>query len=225
MSDTPSREEIHEAVDRAVRELLDDVGLFDPPVDVARIVQHLGLQPDAVAKRGRAGVVAKVEESARSRAWLEAHAIGQHLRPAVLRRLDLEPDQPLGGESIPNLFADRLLVPTRWLSTLGRELGWDLLELEPKFRPAGHEAVAWRMLDLAEPIAISIVDDGRVTRRRSNAFRVGKVLSDPEERCRQTVNRYSRPHVLHEGGWRVQVWPIYEMDGKREILRSQYQEE
>ena len=34
MSDGPSREEIHDAIDRAVRELLDDAGIFEPPVDV-----------------------------------------------------------------------------------------------------------------------------------------------------------------------------------------------
>jgi len=155
MSDSPSREEIHDAIDRGVRDLLDDAGIDDPPVDVARIVQHLALCVDA-PKRGRAGVVAKGEETAASKAWIAAHAIGQHLRPDLLRRLDLDPDQPqaLGGESLPNLFADRLLVPTRWLSSLGREYGWDLLELERRLRPAGHELIAWRMLDLAEPVAI-----------------------------------------------------------------------
>ena len=116
-------------------------------------------------------------------------------------------------------------MPTRWLSTLGREVGWDLLDLGPKFHPAGLEAVAWRMLDLAEPVAITVVDDDRVTRRRSNSFRVSKALSDPEERCRQLMNRYGRPHALREGGWAVQGWPIHGDDRKREILRSQYQDE
>ena len=226
MSDGPTREEIHDAVDRAVRDLLADAGIDDPPVDVARIVQHLGLRVET-PKRGRASVVAKGEETAASKAWLAAHAIGLHLRPDLLRRLDLDPDQPqaLGGESLPNLFADRLLVPTRWLSSLGREYGWDLLELERRLRPAGHELIAWRMLDLAEPVAITVVDNGRVTRRRSNAFRVSKVLSGPEERCRLIVNRYSRPHALREEGWQVQGWPLHEGDWKREILRSQVQDD
>ena len=227
MSDGPTREEIHDAVDRAVRELLDDTGILEPPIDVARLVRHLGLCPDAAPKRGRAGVVAKGEESASSKAWLAAHAIGQHFRPDLVRELGLDPEQPraLSGESLPNVFADRLLVPTKWLTSLGREHGWDLVELERRFRPAGHELIAWRMLDLEEPVAITIVDNGQVTRRRSNAFRVSKVLSGPEERCRQMVNRYSRPHDLREEGWQVQGWPIHEVDWKREILRSQYQDD
>ena len=227
MSDGPSREEIHDAVDRAVRDLLADAGIDDPPVDVARIVQHLGLPPITAPKRGRAGVVAKGEETAASKAWIAAHAIGQRLRPDLLRRLDLDPDRPqaLGGESLPNLFADRLLVPTRWLSSLGREYGWDLLELERRLRPAGHELIAWRMLDLAEPAAITVVDNGRVTRRRSNAFRISKVLSGPEECCRLMVNRSGAPHDLREEGWRVQGWPLHEGDRKREILRSQVQDD
>ena len=118
MSDTPSRDEIHDAIDRAVRDLLDEAGIDAPPVDLARLAQHLALPPRRAPKRGRAGVVAKVEETAASKAWLAAHAIGLHLRPTILRRLDLDPDRPQAlAASLPNLFADRLLVPTRWLST------------------------------------------------------------------------------------------------------------
>ena len=227
MSDTPSRDEIHDAIDRAVRTLLDDAGIQEPPVDIARLVRHLGLGPDAAAKRGRAGVIAKLEETVTSRAWLGAHALGEHLRPTLMRQLDLDPAQPraLGGQSLPNLFADRLLVPTKWLASLGREHGWDLVELERSFRPAGHELIAWRMLDLAEPVAITIVTDGRVTRRRSNAFRVGKTLSDPEARCVEMVNRDGKPGEVREMGWQVQCWPIHDGERKREILRSQYQGE
>ena len=222
MSVPPSLDELHNAVDRAVRDLLADAGIDDPPLDLARLARHLALPPLAVPKRGRAGVIAKVAESASSKAWLAAHAIGQHLRPDLLRRLDLDPEQPQAlGLSLPNLFADRLLVPTSWLSTLGRECRWDLLELERQLRPAGHELIAWRMLDLTEPVAITLVADGRVTRRRSNAFRVGKALSAPEERCRRAVQDDGEPHELREGGWAVQGWPV----GDRLILRSQHQED
>jgi hypothetical protein len=217
MSDTPSREEISDTIDRAVRDLLTNAGLDAPPLDLARLAQHLALPPLVAPKRGRAGVIAKVAETATTKAWLAAHAIGQHLRPDLLRRLGLDPEQPQAlAASLPNLFADRLLVPTHWLSTLGRECGWDLLELEPRLRPAGHELIAWRMLDLAEPVAITILDDGSVIRRRSNAFRVGKTLSAPEERCRQVVRRDGEPHELRSEGWAVQGWPV----GGRVILRS-----
>lgn len=226
MTDTPSRKEIYDAIDRAVRDLLDESGIDAPPVDLARLTQHLRLPTLAAPKRGRAGVMAKATETAASKAWLEAHAIGLHLRPDLVRRLDLDPDRPQElGVSLPNLFADRLLVPTHWLSMLGRECGWDLLELERRLRPAGHELIAWRMLDLAEPIAVTFIHDGRVTRRRSNAFRVGKALSAPEERCRQVVHRDGEPHVLREEGWSVQGWPLHEGDLKREILRSRHEDD
>ena len=216
---TDPRTEIHDAIDRAIRNLLADAGIDAAPVDLARLAQHLALPPLVAPKRGRAGVVAKVAETDASKAWLAAHAIGQHLRPDLLRQLDLDHSQGL-AISVPNLFADRLLVPTNWLSTLGRECGWDLLELERRLRPAGYELIAWRMLDLAEPVAITIVHDGRVTRRRSNAFRVGKALSAPEERCRQAVQQEGKPHELRAEGWTVQGWPV----GERVILRSQHQD-
>jgi hypothetical protein len=226
MSDTPSRDELHDAIDRAVRDLLADAGLDAAPVALARLTQHLALPPVAAPNRGRAGVVAKVEQTAASKAWLAAHAIGLHLRPDILRLLDLDPDRPQAlAASLPNLFADRLLVPTRWLSALGRECGWDLLELERRFRLAGHELIAWRMLDLAEPVAITVIDKGRVTRRRSNAFRVGKALSGPEERCRLIVHESGEPHELRGEGWTVQGWPVPAGDSGREILRSRYQDD
>ena len=215
MPDTPTREAIHDAIDRAVRDLLADAGIDAAPVDLARLAQHLAMPPAATPKRGRAGVVAKIAETASSKAWLAANAIGQHLRPDLLRQLDLDQSQGL-AVSVPNLFADRLLVPTHWLSALGRACGWDLLELERLLRPAGHELIAWRMLDLSEPVAISFTAAGRVTRRRSNAFRVGKALSAPEERCRQAVQQEEKPHELRAEGWTVQGWPV----GERVILRS-----
>ena len=222
MSAPPSLDELHDAIDRAVRDLLADAGLDAPPLDLARLAQHLALPPLIAPKRGRAGVVAKGAETAITKAWLSAHAIGQHLRPDLLRKLDLDPEQPQAlTASLPNLFADRLLVPTHWLSSLGRECGWDLLELERRLRPAAHELIAWRMLDLTEPVAITVLDDGRVTRRRSNAFRVGKALSAPEERCLQAVRHDGEPHEVGSEGWAVQGWPL----GDRVILRSRRQDD
>ena len=45
-----------------------------------------------------------------------AHEIGEHLKTDLLRRLGIEPEQTraMMGESLANLFAHRLLVPTTW---------------------------------------------------------------------------------------------------------------
>lgn len=212
MSDDLTREEVHERIDRFVMNLLDDANLREPPIDVLELAKRyrgvsLRVDPDADEETRHAAV---------------AHAIGERLKPELLRYLGIDSTarRPLMGESLTGQFADRLLVPTAWLLDEGRSAGWDLLTLKDRFATAGHERIAWRMLDLAEPCVITIIDNDHVTKRRSNAWRVTKQLSPAESRVQKQVHRYSRPYELNEEGWRVQGWPVHRADWKREILRS-----
>jgi hypothetical protein len=232
MSEGPQREEVHQAVDRAVQDLLADAGVGEPPVDAVALARHLGLVVSleaAPGQRGRASraggrkqAVLRAEPTEERRQWAAAHEIGIHVRDDLLRRLDLEPDQPrpMSGESLANLFADHLLVPARWLAAEARERAYDLLALKERFGSASHELIAWRLLDLEEPCIITVIDNDHVQRRRSNAWRINRALSEPERRCQGYVHQYSRPHALSAGGWTVQGWPIHSADWKRELLRS-----
>ncbi len=237
MSEELSREEAHEVVDRAVAELLEAAGLAEPPVDAIALAQrHLGMvvcldrtQPQrgrAQRVAGRKQIFLRPEPSEERHQWTVAHEIGEHLKADLLARLGIDPEEarPLTGESLANLFADRLLVPTPWLAELGRQCRHDLLELKRQFRTASHEVIAWRLLDLPEPCIITIVDNGSVHRRRGNAWRVGKELSPAERACQQRVHQESRPHELRRDGWSVQGWPIHQLDWKREVLRSVLEE-
>ena len=67
----------------------------------------------------------------------------------LLRRLGIE-GRPMLGASVADTFAARLLVPTSWLTSEARSSGHDLLALADVFRTAGHELIAWRLLDLEE---------------------------------------------------------------------------
>ena len=126
----------------------------------------------------------------------------------------------MAGESLANLFANRLLVPTRWLAVAAPGQGHDLLELKQLFRTASHEVIAWRLLDLPDPCIITIVDNGHIHRRRSNAWPTRKQLQPVEQECQRYVQHFSRPRTLCKDGWTVQGWPIHQADWKREILRS-----
>ena len=126
------------------------------------------------------------------------------------------------GESPANLFAARLLVPTPWLQSEGQASGWDLPALAEVFGTAGMELIAWRQLDLDEPCIITIVDNDRVTRRRSNAWPVNRKLHAVEQACQRQVSEHGRPRRLQADGWTVHGWPIHKPDWKREILRSVY---
>ena len=88
------------------------------------------------------------------------------------------------------------------------------------YATASHEVVAWRLLDLATPCVVTIVDNDHVHRRRSNAWRVNKTLQPAERECQRYVHHYSRPRVVAADGWTVQGWPVHGPDWKREILRS-----
>jgi hypothetical protein len=121
---------------------------------------------------------------------------------------------------LANLFANHLLVPTRWLATEATATGYDVLKLKSRFRTASHEVVAWRLLDLPEPCVITIVDNDRVSRRRSNAWSIRRALSASEQKCQRYVHERSEATTIREDGWTVQGWPVHELVWKREILRS-----
>jgi hypothetical protein len=228
MSDDLTREEVHHAVDRLVEELLERAGVTAPPVDaVALARRHLGLPaPTERRPRGRRGPRAEMDErpepGEERKQWEAAQAVGAHFKPELLRRLGVEPaeGQAPMGESPANLFARHLLVPRCWFAGDARSCGYDLLALLRRYSTAGHEVLAWRLLDLPEPCIITVVDNDHVHRRSSNAWPVRRELSGPERRCQRYVNQNSRPRIVQADGWTVQGWPIHQPDWKREVLRS-----
>jgi hypothetical protein len=215
MNEDLTREDVYHAADRLVEELLAAAGVTRPPVNAVDVARHLKMalrEPAADAPRG----------SEESRQWSAAQAIGEHLKPDLLRRLGFDPAsrQSLPGESLAGLLARRLLTPTNWFGADARASGWDVPELKRFYDTAGYEVVAWRLLDLPEPCVITIVENDHVHRRRSNAWRVNKTLQPAERECQRYVHHYSRPRVVSAEGWTVQGWPLHEPDWKREILRS-----
>jgi Zn-dependent peptidase ImmA (M78 family) len=238
MSEELTRDEVQAAVDAAVEQLLAAANVAAPPVDAIALAQrHLGMivcldrtQPQrgrAQRALGRKQIFLRPEPTEERHQWTVAHEIGEHLKPDLLRRLGIPPEgtRPMMGESLANLFAHRLLVPTAWFADDARACGWDVLELKRRYRTASHEVVAWRLLDLSEPCVITVVDNDAVSRRRSNAWHVPRQLAPAERDCQRYVSRHSRPREVRAGGWTVQGWPVHQADWKREILRSVVDEE
>ncbi|MER3416152.1 MAG: hypothetical protein C4297_08095 [Gemmataceae bacterium] len=230
-------DEVTAAIDRLVDELLDQAAIGQPPVNTLDLAARaLGLQvymDPGQRSRGRAsrqrdrGVVFLRPESRPERLhWALAHEIGEHLKARIWQRLGVPPaERPaLAGESLANLFARRLLVPTRWFRDDAPWCHYDLSELKERYRTASHEVIAWRMLDLPDPCIVTVVDNGHVTRRRSNAWPVTRQLLPVERACQHYVHEYSRPRRLQQGGHTVWGWPVHEPDWKREILRTVVEE-
>jgi Zn-dependent peptidase ImmA (M78 family) len=231
------REEVLRLIDRAVDELLDAAGITGPPVDAITLAQqYLQIvvcldrsQPQrgrAQRSGGKKQIFLRPEPTEERHQWTVAHEIGEHQKPALLGRLGVAPEdtRPMMGESLANLFAYHLLIPTPWFAEDAVAADYDLVELKGRYRTASHEVLALRMLDLPDPCIITILDNDAVTKRRSNGWRVRRQLEGVEDRCRRLVHRDGRPYRLQENGWTVQGWPVHQTGWKREILRSVVEE-
>jgi Zn-dependent peptidase ImmA (M78 family) len=228
-----ARDEVVSTVDRMVEELLTAAGVAKPPVDVLALAQrHLGMQvclDRGQRQRGRAQRVAgrrqiflRPEPSEERHQWTVAHEVGEHFKVPLLQRLGVTPGETraMTGESLANLFAYHLLVPSCWFTTDAPSCDYDLLALKQLYRTASHEVIAWRLLDLPAPCIITIVDNDKIYRRRSNAWPVRRRLEPVEQECQRVVHDQGRPCVVRDNGWTVQGWPVHQADWKREVLRS-----
>jgi Zn-dependent peptidase ImmA (M78 family) len=233
MLDDMPREEVAAVIDQMVEELLEAAGLTGPPVDAIALAQgQLGMvvcldkrqmqRGRAQRSRGKPQIYLRPEPMEERHQWTVAHEIGEHLKAELLERLDIEPSQTraMTGESLANLFAYRLLVPSCWFNADAKALDYNLLELKPRYRTSSHEVIAWRFLDLPEACVVTVVDNDHVSRRRSNGPRMTRELFPAEKKCQEYVNRYSRPKAVQADGITVQGWPVHITDWKREILRS-----
>jgi Zn-dependent peptidase ImmA (M78 family) len=202
-------------------------------VDAIQLAQgHLGMvvcldsrqsqRGRAQRAAGRKQIYLRPEPTEERHQWTVAHEIGEHLKTVLLERLSVTPEETrsMAGESLANLFAHHLLVPTSWYAGDAATVGYDLAKLKKRYRTASHEVLALRMLDLAEPCIITIIDNDHIHKRRSNAWPVRKQLELPEERCRKFVNKLGKPHTVRAAGWTVRGWPVHQPEWKREILRS-----
>lgn len=233
MREDLTREEVTEAVDQRVKELLQQAGVEGPPVDAIALAQrHLGMivcldrrqQQRGRAQRagGRKQIFLRPEPTEERHQWTVAHEIGEHLKSSLLQKLGIAPEQTkaMMGESLANLLAYRLLVPTCFFTEDAPALDYDVLELKQRYSTASHEVIAWRMLDLSASCIITILDNNHIHRRKSNAWPTRRELSPAEQECQKYINNYNRPRRVQKEGWTVQGWPVHQPDWKREILRS-----
>jgi hypothetical protein len=233
MLDEMPRENVTTTIDRMVEELLESAQVTQPPVDTIALAQGpLGMdvvldqrQPQrgrAQRTQGRKQIYLRPEPREERHQWTVAHEIGEHLKSELLQRLGIEPSETrsMMGESLANLLSYRLLVPTCWFVEDAKSLDFDLLALKQRYSTSSHEVIAWRFLDLPQPCVVTILDNERISRRRSNAWPMKRELLPVEQRCWQHVTTHSEPSVMRDDDWTVTGWPVHQIDWKREILRS-----
>lgn len=227
------------ALDGLVEELLAGCLVCRPPVDALGMAERLGVrvaydadQPqrarylrlaDSEGRGAKPSILIRPDERPERRQWAVAHEIGEHVAHEVFARLHVDPvaAAPESREQVANALAGRLLVPSAWFRDAGRACGWDLLALKQRFSTASHELIARRMLDGAEPLIVSLFDQGRLTWRRATGGGRVPPLSGIERQCWQVAHQRARTHAALAGALRVQAWPVHEPEWKREIVRAE----
>lgn len=239
-----TREELTDALEGTVAEILWETGVIEPPVDAFAIADRLGVKvaTDARAvERARhvrmaagaeslaaSAVLLSPEERPERRQWAVAHEIGEWAAHRVVARLELDPFEITGTmrERCASALAGALLLPRRWFLPDGEAFDWDLPTLKSHYRTASHELIARRMLEMPSPAVITLFDHGYpVWRRGSEGLRVPPLLLAEEACQRQAFLRGKTAEADSDcdgaGRIRVRCWPVHEPGWRREIMRTE----
>ncbi len=235
-------DELFDAIDRLVRDVLDRHNVAGPPVDAERLaVEEFDLilreaDPDEDdAQPGRFGprpprrpnyreVALRHEMTAEGRQAACARACAKALIPRVLAKLKV----PAGGDQqrsaqsqLIGLITPRLLLPTKWFGRDTRKLGHDVLAIKALYSTAGYVLIALRMLDVADdPCVMAVVDDGAVAARRGNQAPAGRTLTKAEAKAAARAVETGDPVKVRADGWTAWGWPVPGGPFNRIILRS-----
>lgn len=230
----PKSESAAAAVDAVVGELLNSAQIIAPPVDAIRLSRQLGLVlawDQSLAGRARTKriggascVFLRPEPRPERRQWAVAHELGEVMMPRIFDRIGCDPAEIPADqrEQVANEFAARLLLPARWFHAAASECGGDLLRLKRRFSTASCELIAMRWLDLPTPTRVSIFDQGRLTRRRSNRPTAELPWTRLEDECWGAVQRSREPSSIEHADGTVRGWPLDEPNWRREIVIMQW---
>lgn len=229
-------EQYAQVLDEVAEELLDRAALRHPPVDTFEVARRLGIMIAQDARQpGRARcvrlasgngngqrptILLRPDPRSERLQWAVAHEVGEFVAWQVFDRLAVDPAAAPAAarESISNQLAGRILLPRFWFHDRARECDGDLFALKASFSTASHELISRRMLDLALPVAVTIIDNGSVTFRRSNVPGRVPPLSAFERECLGLVHETAQPHSAEGDACRIRGWPIHEPGWHREIL-------
>ena len=157
MFDELPREDVLTTVDRMVEEMLQAAKIVEPPVDAIALRKAIwgwscswtsgkGSGDGPREPGGRKQIYLRPEPREERHQWTVAHEIGEHIKTDLLTRLGLNPEstQAMTGESLANLFANRLLVPSKWFAEDARSLEFDLAALKKRYATSSYEVLALR---------------------------------------------------------------------------------
>jgi len=224
---TEDFEEVAGLLDTIVRELLTACGIDHPPVHPKNIADKLGLVYSEAELRGRRGQSFRrrgyqhVEVHRRDRPERKNFALAHEIMELQLKKVL---DDPTQCHRRASLGASFLLMPAPWFREECLRSRFDIAELKKVFSTASWEAVALRTLNFSEAI-ITILDDGRVTRRKSSyPYYVPRKLSQEEREVAEQVVRTGTSRKQPFPSCEVAGYPVFEDERRRVILRTTFDE-
>ena len=220
------------ACEDVAEEVLTACGILMPPVGALEVAARMDLPvafDEAQTGRGRLQCLAgrpaifiRPEDRHERLQWSVAHEIGEACAHCVFARLGADPDEVPSGqrEQVANVMASRLLLPGEWFLRDARLMDGDVLLLKHNYATASHELILLNLLRLPELTLVTVLDHGRVTRRRGNGQLAPPPLLPAERDVLRRVRESESSAELTADGVRVQGWPVYEPSWKRELLRT-----
>ena len=224
---TEDFEDVVELLDRVVGDLLAKCGIKHPPVDPKKIADKLGLVYSEADLEGRRGQSYRrqgrqhVDVHRRDRPERINFALAHEIVELELKKVLGDPRECHRRASLGASF---LLMPARWFREECLNTEFDIRELKKLFSTASWEAIALRTLNFSEAI-ITILDEGRVTRRKSSyPFYVPRKLSEEEAEVSERVFRTGKYERKPFSSCEVVGYPVFEEDHRRVILRTTFDE-
>jgi len=220
------------AADELAAEILDLAGCREGAIDAFRLARTLGfhvIYDQQQAGRGRLKQIAgrttiflRPQDRPERMQWALCHEIGETLAFRLFERVQSDPRQEPAGlrEQAANLLATRLLLPRDRFFTVAEQCNADLEQLKCEFSTASYELIALRLLDRAEPRCVTIIDQGRVSKRRATTTERPGPLHELETVCWEQAHQQAEFCERSSDELWVRCWPIHEDHWKREIVLS-----
>ncbi len=217
-------EDAIEIVEKLVSRLLSVSDIASPPVDpmvIAKACRIVCTEAEIKGRRGQNLMIKgfRLIDIQKDDRWERKCFTVAH----ELLEMELPGDVQSKRErhEIAMVGAPLLLMPTEWFRAACDETDFEIFELKNIFSTASHEAVALRTL-VFSPAVVTVVDDMKVTNRRSSVewFSERKLIPIEEEVLDEIYSSGKRVRRDFDRGT-VTGHPLFEEEIKRVILRTE----
>ncbi len=219
-----------DAADQEASRVLEQGGYVSGAVDAIQLARQIGC--DVIfdrrqVARGRLKrfgkqktIFLKPDQRPERVQWAACHEMGETLAHRVFQRVGVDPAncEPGLREHVANLLAPRLLLPGSTFFAEAESVHESLFLLKETFSTASYELIAMRLLDRPIPGCVTVVDQGRITKRRATGSTCSRDFLPSERDCWEKSHIQCCYQQYDDETCQIRCWPIHEEHWKREIV-------